>query len=159
MNLDKEFKEALERKQKSYGRLVQMQKRIMDEWAMERFVENGYENFKLSYMPFLMNIGEHGITNKALASKASVTKQAMSKVIRELEEQGLVTSKPNKNDARSIHIELTEKGKMLVIRATSEMCGKREEYENLVGKKRFQEAIDTMYTILQYEMEKRGKTL
>src|SRR5690606_23347915 len=103
MNLDKKFKEALELKKRSYGRLVQMQKRRMDGWGMEKFIEGRYADFKLAYMPFLMSIGGHGTTNKELAGKAAITKQAMSKVIRELERLGFVSSKANETDARSHH--------------------------------------------------------
>jgi len=156
MDLDKEFKKARKLKERNFGKLVQLQKRFFDEWAMERFRQEGYKEFKMSYMAILMNIEEDGISNKELAIRAHVTKQAMSKVMKELDKLGLVESKTNEEDARMSLISLTEKGKRVVITVVENVCAKMDEYEALVGKKRFQEAMDTMYILLDYERQKLG---
>lgn len=156
MNLDEQFIKARKAKEKNYGKLVQLQKRFFDEWALERLRQRGYPGFKLSYMAFLMNIDEHGISNKELAGKAHVTKQAMSKAMKEMEKLGLVVSETHGEDARMSVISLTEKGKQMVITVVENVCEKMGEYEALVGKDRFYQAMDTMFTILEYEKAKLG---
>lgn len=160
MELDKKFKKAQEIKQRSYGKLIQLQKRFFDEWALARLAEHGYPHFKMAYMPVLMNIGVDGITNNELADLICVTKQAVSKVIRELEGYGLVKTELHKDDARRAKIQLTRKGKEMVIKTVEEVGKRSAEYEKLVGKEQFKQALETMFMILDYERnlwEKRRK--
>lgn len=155
MNLEKEFKKAQEKKARSYGKLVSMQKRLLDEWALSRYAERGYPDFKMAYMPFLMNIPESGATNKDLAALAGVTKQAMSKVIGELEELGLVKSHYHEEDARMSIIRLTRKGMEMIVAAVDEMCKKTAEYERVVGKERLAVAMEVMWAITDYELARK----
>lgn len=154
MNLDEKFVLARKLKEKNFGKLVQMQKRLFDEWATERLQANGYGKFRISYMAVLMNIDEHGVSNKELAERAHVTKQAMSKVLKELDKLELVEAKTHDEDARVSLISLTDKGKQMVITVVDNVCEKMEEYENLVGKENFAQAMDTMFRIMEYEKAK-----
>lgn len=153
MNLDEQFAKALKLKERNYGKLVQLQKKLFDAWALTRFKEEGYSSLKMANMAFLMNI-EDGITNKDLAMKVHITKQAMSKGIKELEKLNLVTTGLHETDARMSLISLTEEGKRVVIYVVENVCEKMEEYEKLVGKERFRQAMDTMFEILDYEKSK-----
>lgn len=154
MNLEEKFIRARKFKEKNYGKMVQLQKRYFDEWAQEQFRKKGHVQFKLSYMAFLMNIDEHGISNKELAAKVHVTKQAMSKGMKDLEKLGLVESKTHEEDARVSVISLTDKGKEIVVDVVESVCGKMTEYEALVGKENFHQAMDIMFVILEYEKAK-----
>jgi len=157
MDLEEKFRHIQEIKQRSYGKLVQMQRRLFDEWALDKFAENGYPDFKMAYLPILMNIGPEGIGNNELAEKGHVTKQATSKVIRELEKAGLVAIVMHEGDARRSHIRLTTKGKELVIHAVEEVFKRMAIYEELVGRDEFRQAMDVMYKILDYERECRER--
>lgn len=154
MNLEEQFRHAQKCKKRNYGKLVQLQKRLFDDWALERFGEKGYKGIKMSYMAYLMNIEADGISNKELATKVHVTKQAMSKVVKELEKLELVMSETNEDDARMSMISLTDKGKRMVIEVVDRVTEKMKEYESVVGKKNFAQAMDTMFTIVEYEKEK-----
>lgn len=157
MDLEERFAWALQVKQKNYGKLVQLQKRLFDEWALERLKENGFPTFKMSYMMFLMNIDEQGLTNKELSRKVHVSKQAMSKSMKEIERLGLVESKPFEGDARMSIISLTEKGKRMIVTVAEYIYEKTKEYEALVGKDDFKQAVDTMFKIVEYEKQKLEK--
>jgi DNA-binding MarR family transcriptional regulator len=152
MDLDKSFLKIQEMKKTSYGRLVSLQKRFFDEWALEKLGSIGYTDFKIGYFAILMNIGLDGVTNNELAEKICVTKQASSKVIKDLEAYGLVTSVLHDKDSRSVLIKLTKKGKEFVIKATEQIYKRTAEYEKLVGKARFKQAMETMYIIMNHEM-------
>ena len=151
MDLDKKFLKIQKIKQKSFGKLVSLQKRFFDEWAVECLTADGYEGFKIAYFGILKNIGLEGTTNNELAEKACVTKQATSKVIKELESFGLVTSVSHEADSRRFIIKLTRKGKELVIKATEMVTKRMTDYEKLVGKERFRQAMETMFEIMEYE--------
>jgi len=153
MDLDKIFLKTLEFKKTSYGRLVSMQKRFFDEWAQEKLESNGFKDFKMSYFAILMNISLEGVTSTELAEKICVTKQASSKVIKELERQGLVHLATDEKDSRRVLIFLTKRGKELVIQATENVKKKTKEYEKLVGKEKFAEAMETMYKIMEHDRE------
>jgi DNA-binding MarR family transcriptional regulator len=153
MDLDKKFLKMKEMKKTSYGRLVSLQKRFFDEWALENLARIGYADFKIGYFAILMNIGLEGTTNNELAEKVCVTKQASSKVIKEIEEYGLVTSVLDETDSRKVLIKLTKRGKEFVVKATEEVYKKMAEYEKLVGKQNFKIAMETMFKIMQYDMD------
>ena len=156
MDLDKEFARARKVKEKNYGKLVQLQKKLFDEWGLEQLKERGYPGFKMSYMAFLMNIDEGGVTNKELAMCAHVSKQAMSKAMRDLEKLRLVETRLHETDARMSIISLTDKGKQMVVAVVRSVEEKTREYERLVGAENFRRAMDTMYEIIRFEKEKLG---
>lgn len=156
MDLDKEFVRAKKIKEKNYAKLVQLQKKLFDEWGLEQLREQGYPGFKMSYMAFLMNIDEDGITNKELARRAHVSKQAMSKAMRDLEKLQLVETRLHESDARMSIISLTGKGKQMVVTVVRCVEEKTREYEQLVGLDDFHRAMDTMFKIVRFEKEKFG---
>src|SRR5690348_4370446 len=110
-DLDKQLLDTYQQKQKSWGRLLSILKRQFEAWAITELENHGYDDFKMGYMPLLMNIHPEGITNNELAKTAKVTKQAMSKVVKELVEAGYITTEIHGRDKRSSIISLTTKGK------------------------------------------------
>jgi DNA-binding MarR family transcriptional regulator len=105
---------------KNIGKLINMWKRFFDDWAHEELNNHGYDYFKMSYMPFIMNISEQGSTNNEIAIKAKVTKQAMSKVVKELLAFDLIKIQKHETDARAALIFLTQNGKDLI--TDTKMC-------------------------------------
>lgn len=85
---------------KNIGKLINTWKRFFDDWAYEQLNFHGYDYFKMGYMPFIMNISVNGSTNNDVAKKAKVTKQAMSKVVKELLEHELIKIEKHETDAR-----------------------------------------------------------
>ena len=148
--LDKQLLETYEQKQKSWGKLISHLKRQFDTWATAELENHGYSDFKMGYMPLLMNIHPEGITNNELAKKAKVTKQAMSKVVKELVEAGYIRTETHGQDKRSSIIYLTTKGKKLVLSARSKVFDLEKEYEAFVGKKKFEELKEWLTKIIDY---------
>ena len=75
--------------------------------------KDGYTDFKMAYMPLLMNIDPDGCNEQGASEKAFITKQAMSKVVKELLERGYIETEKNYDDKRCANIFLTAKGKKL----------------------------------------------
>lgn len=154
--LDKQLLESQQRKEQSWGKILAHLKRQFDAWAIAELIKKGYEDFKMAYMPLLMNIHPEGITNNELAKKARVTKQAMSKVVKELVKYGYIKTEVHGTDKRSSIIFLTAKGKRLVLSARSRLFEMEKEYEELLGKSNFHLLKQQLLKIIHYHDEKNG---
>lgn len=151
---DKRLLEFHQHKHKSVGKLISHLKRHFDAWAMTEFCEHGYTDFKMGYMPLIMNIRPEGITNNELAKKARVTKQAMSKVVRELTEADYITAETDGKDKRSSIIYLTPKGKQLVLAARDRVLDLEKTYEKLLGKKELLQFKEMLFKLIDYHDSK-----
>ena len=107
-------------------------------------------DFNMTYMPYFMNIGSDGISNHELVTKIMVTKQGVSKTVKELERLGLVYTGKSETDARSIMIYLTPQGETSYA-AINKMAGEMtEEYIKLIGAKKYESFMDTCIKISQW---------
>lgn len=140
-------------RERSVGRLFWRLKRFMGNFIEPRLHALGYTDFKMSYLMFLSNIEEQGITNNELAKRACVTKQMMSKIVGLLEEEGYIYTQKNPNDSRSSIIFLSDRGKDLFIALESCMQEARKKFDSVVGHERMEQVIDTMSKLVN-ELEK-----
>ncbi len=136
----------------NFGKMVRMLRNSFDTWAMQGLAKEGYGDFKMGYMPFLMNIGPEGSTNKEIAERARVTKQAMSKVIRELENLGYIAIKPHVTDKRCQLITLKPRGAELITIIHQCVANLMGDHETLVGKDNYTNFLETMDKLLQYHL-------
>ena len=145
---------------KNIGKLINMWKRFFDDWAHEELNKHGYDYFKMGYMPFIMNISESGSTNNEIAVKAKVTKQAMSKVVKELLAFDLIKIQKHETDARAALIFLTQKGKDLIADTKKCVGELSSEYIDIIGEKNYKLMVDSMYKIVKHhELKTHNKTL
>jgi DNA-binding MarR family transcriptional regulator len=133
---------------RSLGRLSWRLKRHIDRSIEPVLQSEGYEDFKLSSLAVMANLEENGITNNELAKKAGVSKQAMSKVIDDLEKHHYVYTKRHESDARSSIIFLDERGKALFVVLNSAMNRVRQRFEAAIGQERMNTMIDSLYDLL-----------
>ena len=129
---------------RSIGRLFWRLKRFTSNYIEPRLHALGYADFKMSYLMFLSNIDEQGITNNELAKRACVTKQMMSKIVGLLETEGYIYIQKNPNDSRSSIIFLNDRGKELFINIERCMQEARSKFDAIVGYERMEQVIDTM---------------
>ena len=150
-NTDKEF--DFERfhavRRRSLGRLSWRLKRYLDRNMEPLMAARGYGDFKMGSLALLANLTEEGITNNELAKKAGISKQAMSKVVKELEENGYIHTLPHESDARSSVIFLDERGKQLFIDLNEVMNHVRARMDEAVGEERIEGMIDVLYELLE----------
>ncbi len=154
MALDHRFRDAGYIQSCGWGKILSLLKKQFDQWAIERLAKKGYKGFKMTYMPVIMNIDQNGTSNNDLALRAKVTKQAMSKVIKELQKSGYISSKTDPNDKRSTIFKLTSKGQNLISSATESVGELMDEYRKLVGKKNYDTLLTQSVTIIEY-MDKK----
>jgi DNA-binding MarR family transcriptional regulator len=154
MNLDKKFKETECLKQNSYGRLLKILRLHFDAWVTEQLTARHHFEFKLAHMPFIMNISVDGINNNELARRARVTKQAMSKVSKELQELGYIQVNEDPKDKRNTIYTLTDRGKRFVIEARLCVKDLMDEHRGVVGKAKYDNMIQVMAQLVEYHDKK-----
>ncbi len=137
-----------------WGKILNHLRKQFDIWAIDRLSQKGYKGFKMTYMPVIMNIDLNGTNNNDLAIRAKVTKQAMSKVIKELQKSGYISSKTDPNDKRSTIFKLTSKGNSFIKCARESVGELMDEYRKLIGKKNYDGLLAQLVTIIVH-MDKR----
>ncbi len=148
--LDKKLIETEHIRNGNWVKLISILKHQFNEWAMARLAKGGYSDFKMVYMPVLMNISTQGINNNDLACHARVTKQAMSKVAKELQKRGYIRSKSDPHDKRCTIFMLTDRGKRLVIEARYCVQDLTTEYRAEMGGPEFDQATQMLMKVLDY---------
>jgi DNA-binding MarR family transcriptional regulator len=97
-----------------------------------------------------MYIGTDGSMSNDMATQANVSRQAMSKIVKDLEEQGYITANPDENDRRTLSLFLTRKGKTLATEILKALDQLTQEYKEVIGAKRFESAMQVFLDILEY---------
>jgi DNA-binding MarR family transcriptional regulator len=143
-SLDEQLEQYLAQRQRSLIRLLGLLKKDMDFKITEKLQQKGYNNFKLGDLVLIVNIQPEGIINNELAKRARITKQAMSKVVKNLEAGGYILTRKHANDNRSAVIFLTDNGKRLLISAAESFLEIQDEYTDIIG----QEDADSLKQIL-----------
>jgi DNA-binding MarR family transcriptional regulator len=154
MNLDQQLADTEYIKKYNWGKLLTLSKRQFDEWATAKLASHGYEDFRMAHMPILMNIKAEGTNNNELAGHARVTKQAMSKVAKELQQMGYIKSKTSAEDKRNTIFTLTERGKKLVLQARLAMKELMDTYRKEFGKEEFDRTLKLMTQIMEFTDQK-----
>ena len=154
MNLDQQLAEVSLLPSQNWGKALSISKKQFDEWVIRKLYSQGYHEFKIAYIPVLVNIGPEGTGNKELAQRTRVTKQAVSKVLKDLEDYGYITSKPAKDDKRNSIISLTDKGKKLVIASRICMRELMDDYRREFGAKEFDHLLLMLQRMIEYNDRK-----
>lgn len=154
MALDQRFQDRDYILSCGWGKILNHLRKQFDVWAIDRLANKGYKGFKMTYMPVIMNIDLNGTSNNDLALRAKVTKQAMSKVIKELQNSGYISSKTDPSDKRSTIFKLTTKGQSLITCARESVGELMDEYRELIGKKNYDGVLSHLVTIIGY-MDKK----
>lgn len=132
------------------GKLLYILKRLSYDWYCAKLCHANFDGFNNAHLPVFMSIGTKGISNSQLAAKLSITKQAASKVIKELEEIKLVRSEKCSADARSMMLYLTDDGIRFYRHIIDQMADLEQEYKKVVGPKNYENAVDVMLKLIDY---------
>jgi len=149
-NLDEELRKTHELSKCSWGKGVSKLKKYYDVWVTKQLHGHFIDDFKLAYMPLIMNIDIDGVTNTDLARRAGITKQGMSQIVQELEENKYIKIRDNPDDKRSSIIYLTEKGKDFVLKSRNCTKNFHADLRKVLGKKKFDMVLDAMFEVVDY---------
>lgn len=130
---DERLQSIMQQRNKSLIKLISIIKKDFENKLMDKLRSQGYENFKVGNMGCLANVQLDGTINNELAKKAKITKQAMSKVVKNLETEGYIYTRKHETDNRASVIYLTDKGKDLTIAASECVQETQASYKNIIG--------------------------
>ena len=112
--LDKQSKKKLdkymERKRRNLCRGLYITYRHFNEWAEKKWKEDGWGDLRPEHLRLISIISLEQVNNNELAKRARVSKQAMSKMVNDLEQQGFVDIIHDPNDSRAKIISISNKG-------------------------------------------------
>ena len=152
MNEDKllEIKKFKEHKNRLLGRLLKRSYYYFSEVAAEFLKGKGFIDFRVGHIIGLVHIDLEGTTVNNMALMAGITKQGMSKVVKELSEYGYVFTEKHPTDARSIIVKLTDKG----IEALMEwkLCTEHidRKFTEILGSERLSELKDILNVLVEH---------
>lgn len=157
-----EIKTFKEGKKRLLGRLLNRSYRFMSEVASEFLRGKEYTDFRVGHIMALVHIDIEGVTVNTLALRAGITKQGMSKVIKELSDSGYVIVEKHPSDARSVIVKLTERGydALLEWKRCTEFIDNK--FTEVLGTERLEQLKDILGVLVDYyenESELRFDTL
>lgn len=134
------------------GKLLNRTYRYMSDLAGDYLKGIGYENFRVGHIVALVHIEVEGTSINTLAAAASMTKQGMSKLIKELQEEGFVVGEKDPTDARALIVKYTEKGLQAMI--DWQNCTKyiNQKFGNVLGESKLETLKDLLGELVhEYE--------
>jgi DNA-binding MarR family transcriptional regulator len=152
MDLEKilEIQKFKGNKSRLLGRLLNKSYRFMSEVATEFLREKGYTDFRVGHIVALVHIEFEGDTVNTLALRAGITKQGMSKIIKELVEGAYVISEKHPTDARSVMVKLTDRGYEALThwKACTEHIDRK--FTEILGSERLEQVKDILEVLVGY---------
>ncbi|TWR27135.1 winged helix-turn-helix transcriptional regulator [Mucilaginibacter achroorhodeus] len=142
-----------EENKKVAPKLVYLLKRLLDEWMGKKLCRINEPGFNSAHLPLFMTIGKSGISNNELAAKMNVTKQATSKIVKELEAINMLKSEKSPDDARVVMLHYTTQGETFYHHLKNQVLDLEAQYKKVVGSKNYDIAIDVMLKLVQFHEE------
>lgn len=111
--------------------------------------EEGFPAFSMQYMAIIKNIEKTGTTVNGLAEKISISKQAVSKMAKDLEKSGYITTKKNPNDSRSVLMFPTPQADDLIKFIKKHNQKFVKEFSTVLNEKRAQAFITDLHLLMR----------
>lgn len=134
--------------------MVGISHRFMSDYIARLVKTEGFPSFTLQYMAVIKNIEKAGTTVNGLAEKINISKQAVSKMAKDLEKNGYIVTKKNPNDSRSVLMFITPQTEELLkfIRKQNQKFVK--EFSATLSEKRAQAFITDLHSMMRFVIDK-----
>lgn len=130
-------------------KVIYVFRKILEQRAVNRHLHT--ESWlNITHVPYIMNIGTNGISNTDLVFQMKVSRQAVSKILKEMEHEQLIYTSKNENDARTLLINLAPKGKALFNTVRVDAKELSGEYKKILGPKKYETMVDSLLEIVAY---------
>ncbi len=116
------------------ARLLLRALRQVERWSVDRLHDRGHVGVRIGHIPVFANIDGTGTRITDLAARAEMTRQMMGRLVRELEEQGYVTSRTDPADQRAVVVTLTGRGWQFCRDANEVVAEMEAHYAELLGR-------------------------
>ncbi|TRZ70183.1 MAG: MarR family transcriptional regulator [Bacteroidetes bacterium] len=136
-------------KKESFGRQIYYLYRYFSVWGDIRWPKLGLQTLGPSHVHLLFTIGFDGVSNSEMARRAKVSKQAMSKLVKEMLYHELIVIQPNIQDSRCNIISLTDKGAEVLMKIWESNMFLRAEFEKRLGKVKSKRLLALMAELVE----------
>jgi len=146
-------------KQESFGRQIYLLYRYLVALEDDLLPGLGLQQMGLSHIHLLFTIGLEGVSNSGMARRAKVSKQAMSKLVREMLKLELITIQHNEQDSRCNIISLTDKGADTLVKIWEANKMISSEFGKHLGKAKSKRLLALMAELVDSLESEAGKTI
>jgi|GEM_PF-609066 len=136
-------------KEDSFGRQIYLLYRYTVLWDGTLWPKIGSLPLGPSHIHLLFTIGLDGVSNSEMARRAIVSKQAMSKLVKEMLYHELIVIVPNEHDSRCNIITLTDKGGRVLLKIWEANKILRAEFEKRLGKAKAKKLLSLMAELVE----------
>jgi DNA-binding MarR family transcriptional regulator len=152
--IDGEKFEALKRQ--SVAQLLFKCARLVNERAIARVNERAAgPPLRAAHTTLLPHLNAEGVRGADLAKKLGVTKQAVSQLVTELEEWGVVEQIADPQDGRAKLVRFTKKGEQAILHGLAVLGELETELTAKIGKRRMQD-LHTALLALEKALSEEG---
>jgi len=120
-------------RQENVGRLCLRLFRAFNSRAVEMLRVRGHEGITLAHTTLLINLDTKGTRIIDLASRAGISKQAMGRLVHDLEQTGYVRGSVDPLDRRATMVTFTDRGRQFLQDAVQIQRQIEEEYAAIIG--------------------------
>jgi len=137
--IDRDEFEAIKRQ--SVAQLLFKCARLVNEQAIERVNQRAPVSppLRAAHTALMPHLSAEGVRGADLAKKLGVTKQAVSQLVTELEEWGVVEQVADPQDGRAKLVRFTKKGEQALLRGLAVLGELEAELTDKIGKRRMHE--------------------
>lgn len=109
----------------------------------------GYDDLRLTHNSVLIHVEAQGTRITTLAQRARMTKQGMSKLVKEVELLGYVERVPDPEDGRAQLVRLTQRGNALLTDALTHFDAQEAKLKQAIGDRPYDELLDTLKVLAE----------
>lgn len=113
----------------------------------------GFPDARVAHASVLANLELRGSTVTAIAGRALLPKQAISKMVLDLEEFGYLERSRHDSDGRSVLIRFTRKGRKLMTATFDVIAGIEDAARARLGPRRYDALRTSLLLLLEDEIE------
>lgn len=149
MSIDKETLAKLNAtRPQAIGRLLLLARRDFTTRVANQMKAKGLDEIPPALLSLSAYIDLDGVRSTELAERAGMTKQAVGKIVKQLEAQGLVVRENDSSDGRAFLVKLTELSLQHLVALYAVVDHVEQEYEQLLGKPGMSEFRTALHAIV-----------
>lgn len=130
------------------GRVLLKLERQFTQQVLSQLAEQGITEITLRHFVVIPFVTDVGIRSVEIAKKAGVSKQAVGKLVEELEGYGYLEVRPDPNDGRASLVFLSDKGEHFLQAAIESTKILEQRWQQLIGVERFNNMKQALIDLL-----------
>jgi DNA-binding MarR family transcriptional regulator len=117
---------------------------VFNENLLQKNAARGHTGMRMAFAPVLLHIAKSGTRAIDIAAQTDLSKQAIGKTVRSLEELGYIRQEVSSEDARNKYLKFTAKGVQMIGDTQIGIGEITRDIEALIGKQKTRDLIDTV---------------